>query len=109
PGAVFFVAMLARYPEIATAPVPLQVLLQALDVRWLAVLTQIAIFGTLVQTGIGVLHGFNERLVGPAEEGTVGGASERRRALRLAISIGVSLIAVVLATRIGLVDLIARG
>jgi uncharacterized membrane protein YkvI len=109
PGALFFLAMLARYPEIAAAPVPLQVLLRALDFGWLAVLIQLAIFGTLVQTGIGVLHGFNERLLGPSPQSANGGTANRARGLRLAISIGVSLIAIVLATRIGLVDLIAKG
>jgi uncharacterized membrane protein YkvI len=109
PGALFFIAMLARYPEIAAAPVPLQVLLRALDIGWLAVFIQIAIFGTLVQTGIGVLHGFNERLLGPSQQRAQGGTVDRSRVLRLAISIGVSLLAIGLATRIGLVDLIAKG
>jgi uncharacterized membrane protein YkvI len=109
PGAFFFIAMLARYPDIATAPVPLQALLRALDVGWLAVFIQIAIFGTLVQTGIGILHGFNERLLGPSLQPARVGAADRTRALRLGISIGVSLVAIVLATRIGLVDLIAKG
>jgi uncharacterized membrane protein YkvI len=106
PGALFFVAMLARYPEIAQAPVPLQVLLRGLDSPWLAVGMQIAIFGTLVQTGIGVLHGFNERLTA-----AVPAAHDARiaRNLRLIASVGLSVLAIVLATRIGLIDLIAKG
>jgi uncharacterized membrane protein YkvI len=103
PGALFFIAMLARYPEITSAPVPLQVLLRALEIPWLAAFIQIAIFATLVQTGIGLLHGFNERWLGSERTG------KRRRWQRLAISLGVSLVAILLATRIGLVDLIAKG
>jgi uncharacterized membrane protein YkvI len=110
PGFLFFVTMLARYPEIAAAPVPLQVLLDALDMPVLAVFMQIAIFGTLVQTGIGVLHGFNERLVGQSEEGKrSGGVIRDTRIVRLLISLGLCVIAIVLATRIGLIDLIAKG
>jgi uncharacterized membrane protein YkvI len=110
PGMLFFITMLARYPEIAAAPIPLQVLLDALDNRPLAVFMQIAIFGTLVQTGIGILHGFNERLMG---EG--GGESKREgvirdtRTVRMLVSSGLCVLAIVLATRIGLIDLIAKG
>jgi uncharacterized membrane protein YkvI len=76
----------------------------------LAVFMQIAIFGTLVQTGIGVLHGFNERLVGQSEEGKrSGGVIRDTRIVRLLISLGLCVIAIVLATRIGLIDLIAKG
>jgi uncharacterized membrane protein YkvI len=106
PGMLFFVTMLARYPEIAAAPVPLQVLLDALNMPVLAVFMQIAIFGTLVQTGIGVLHGFNERLVG---QGGEKGVIRDSRTMRVLISLGLCVIAIALATRIGLIDLIAKG
>jgi uncharacterized membrane protein YkvI len=105
PGFLFFITMLARYPEIAAAPIPLQVLLDALDMPWLAIFMQIAIFGTLVQTGIGVLHGFNERLVGTKGDGII----RDTRTMRLLVSLGLCVIAIVLATRIGLIDLIAKG
>jgi uncharacterized membrane protein YkvI len=105
PGLLFFITMLARYPEIAAAPVPLQVLLDALEMPLLAIFMQIAIFGTLVQTGIGVLHGFNERLVGESS----GGVIRDTRTVRLLISLGFCVVAIVLATRIGLIDLIAKG
>jgi uncharacterized membrane protein YkvI len=105
PGFLFFITMLARYPEIAAAPIPLQVLLDALQMPLLAVFMQIAIFGTLVQTGIGVLHGFNERLVGTKGDGII----RDTRAIRLLVSLGLCVIAIVLATRIGLIDLIAKG
>jgi uncharacterized membrane protein YkvI len=110
PGILFFITMLARYPEIAAAPVPLQVLLDALEMPLLAVFMQIAIFGTLVQTGIGVLHGFNERLVGRREEGKrSGGVIRDTRTVRLLVSLGLCVVAILLATRIGLIDLIAKG
>jgi uncharacterized membrane protein YkvI len=105
PGILFFITMLARYPEIAAAPIPLQVLLDALEMPLLAAFMQIAIFGTLVQTGIGVLHGFNERLVGQGSDGKI----KDTRTVRLLISSGLCVVAILLATRIGLIDLIAKG
>lgn len=105
PGVVLYIAMLARYPEIRDAPIPLQVLLHALDVPWLAIGMQIAIFGTLVQTGVGVLHGFNERLLGARARSADDGA----RILRLVIALATAGVAILLATRIGLIDLIAKG
>jgi uncharacterized membrane protein YkvI len=111
PGALFFIAMLARYPEIASAPVPLNVLLSALDAPWLTLSMQVAIFGTLVQTGLGILHGLNERIAATYQERVA--SSEHRagqiRVVRAAVSLAVLLLATVLADRIGLVDLIAKG
>lgn len=105
PGFVFFIAMQSQYPEIIGAPIPLQVLLHALDYPWLTIGMQVAIFGTLVQTGIGVLHGFNERLLGArADTGEPG-----VRRLRVVVSLALALAAMLLATRIGLIDLIAKG
>jgi uncharacterized membrane protein YkvI len=80
-------------------------LLHALEIPWLAPAMQIAIFGTLVQTGVGVLHGFNERLLGARAQSRARSA----RALRVLVTVSLSLIAMLLATRIGLIDLIAKG
>ena len=105
PAAVFYVALLAQYPEIMNAPIPLQSLLHALDRPWLTVGMQLAIYGTLVQTGIGILHGFNERLLGRRADS----AAMSARGARLAVSVALALAALLLATRIGLIDLIAKG
>jgi uncharacterized membrane protein YkvI len=105
PGIVLYTAMLARYPEIQDAAIPLQVLLHALETPWLTIGMQIAIFGTLVQTGVGVLHGFNERLLGAGARSS----QKEARILRLIIAVSVAVVAILLATRIGLIDLIAKG
>lgn len=106
PGMLFLVAMLAKYPEIVAAPIPLQVLLDALGARWLDVAMQIVIFGTLVQTGIGVVHGFNERLVGALAPRARSGAERR---YRLGAACVLLLVSTVLAAKVGLIGLIARG
>src|SRR5690606_18301998 len=84
---------------------PLSLLLQHLDTPWLATTMHIIVFGTLVQTGVGVLHGLNERLLGAQRRIS----DSTKRLMRLAVSAAAALIAVALATSIGLVDLIAKG
>lgn len=105
PGVLFYVAMHAAYPAIQDAPIPLTLLLQHLDTPWLAATMHIIVFGTLVQTGVGVLHGLNERLLGAQRRIS----DSNKRLMRLAVSAAAALIAVALATWIGLVDLIAKG
>lgn len=105
PGILFYIAMHASYPEIRDAAIPLTLLLEKLRSPWLAVAMQTIVFGTLVQTGVGVLNGLNDRLVGSASST----ADSKHRLLRLAISAGTLLIATVLAASIGLIDLIAKG
>ncbi|MBK7902902.1 MAG: hypothetical protein IPJ97_08020 [Proteobacteria bacterium] len=56
PGLCLYLALLAVYPAALDAPIPLQLLLQRIDLAWLKVGLQVMIFGTLVQTGIGVLR-----------------------------------------------------
>jgi uncharacterized membrane protein YkvI len=102
---VFFIALLSHYPEIRQAPIPMQVLLRALDSPVLTIGMQIAIFGTLVQTGIGVLQGVSERLLAASPRTDARGA----RKVRLVVTFVISVVAISLATRIGLIELIAKG
>lgn len=104
PGIVFFIALLSQYPEIRQAPVPLQVLLRALDSPVLTIGMQIAIFGTLVQTGIGVLQGVSERVLAASPRD-----ARSARWVRLAVTLVISVVAIGLATRMGLINLIAKG
>jgi uncharacterized membrane protein YkvI len=104
PGLCLYVALLAVYPGVLAAPVPLQVLLARLEAPWLEVLMQVAIFGTLAQTGVGVLQGFIERLMSGRLM-----AARRAAAMRAAVTFSVAAFAMLVADRIGIVDLIARG
>jgi uncharacterized membrane protein YkvI len=105
PGMLFYVAMLARYPDIRDVSVPVQYLLAALDIPWFAVTTQIVLFGTLVKTGVGIVHGFNERLIWTRKAAS----PQVIRAIRIAVPLTMSAFAILLAARVGLVDLIAKG
>ncbi len=104
PGLCLYLALLAVYPAALAAPVPLQVLLQHLGAPWLAALMQIVIFGTLAQTGVGVLQGFIERLMPVSTP-----APRRTAAIRAAITFAIAAFAILGAERIGIIALVARG
>lgn len=105
PGVLFFVAMMAGYPSIGTAEVPSDRLLAALNLPAFRLMFQIVLFGTLVDTGAGMIHAINERLIA-AWPGHRGPAP---RWLRLVVALVLLVGAIVVAARIGLIDLIGRG
>lgn len=105
PGMLFFVALMAHYPEIGQASVPSSHALAALGAGWFEVLFQLVVFGALVNTGAPLLHAINERVAAAyAARGRV-----MPRALRPALSLGTMALSVFAATAVGLVGLIARG
>ena len=104
PAVLFFIAMLPHYPAIMDRPVPVNYVLESLDIRWLQLAFVIMLVGTFVETGSGLIHAFNERIAGALE--TIGkDFPGRHRAL---VAIGVLSIAL-LVSRFGMIDLIAVG
>ncbi|MEM8560964.1 MAG: hypothetical protein AAGF57_01955 [Pseudomonadota bacterium] len=105
PGIFVFVSMLAQYPQIAEAPVPITNLLHALNALWFFVIFQIVLFGTFIETGAGIIHAINERVASALQE------SKRKFPAwaRLAIAVSSMLVAVFLADAFGIVGLIAQG
>ena len=104
PGFLFYLAMAGQYPEILDRTVPANALLELLGMRWFQLSFQLVLFGTLIETGAGMIHAVNERIAP---------IYERRRANMPAgvrTGIGVGLLAGgALVARFGLIDLIARG
>ncbi|MBW3534084.1 MAG: hypothetical protein KY453_02530 [Gemmatimonadetes bacterium] len=104
PAVLFYLAMVGQYPAVLASPVPANDLLVALDARWFQVLFQVVLFGTLVETGTGMIHAVNERLAGRM--------AERDRPLpawiRPAVAVGFLVLGTLLS-RFGLIALIARG
>lgn len=104
PGLLFYLAMVPHYPGITGLAVPAAYLLQLLDARWFLIVFEVVLFGTLIETGTGMIHAVNERVAVLLEE--------RGRALprwlRSAAAVALLLGAAALA-RVGLVALIARG
>jgi uncharacterized membrane protein YkvI len=105
PGFVFYIAMMGYYHEIGDVALPSAFLLNRLGAPWFAWAFQIAVLMTLVDTGVAMLHAINERVAGAFQERH----RPMPRLLRPALSVGIMVISVYVATAIGLVNLIARG
>jgi uncharacterized membrane protein YkvI len=105
PGMLFFIAMAVSYPEILDVAVPADFMMKRLNQGWLQTVFYIVVFGTFVETGVAFVHALNERIALRYEAGQ----RTMPRWLRPAIAIGALCIAVVLAVRFGIIDLIARG
>ena len=104
PGLLFYFAVVNAYPEIVAVEVPANHMLELLGARWFQVVFQLVLFGTLVETGTGLIHGLNERLAGAFEEA----GRTLPAGVRAAAALGLLALGTALA-RFGLVDLIARG
>jgi len=104
PGLLFFLAMVGHYPEILAERVPANYLLEVLGSRTFQVAFQVMLFGTLIETGTGLLHAVNERISGVM--------ADRRREmpgwLRPAVAVGFLVLGTVIA-QFGLIGLIAKG
>ena len=105
PAIFVFVAMLAQYPQIGSEAVPVTSLLMSLNAIWFLIVFQIVLFGTFIETGAGIIHAVNERVADSLAE-------QKRpfpRWTRFAIAVGLLGVAVFLADRVGIIDLIAQG
>lgn len=105
PAVLFFIAMMALYPEIGGAPVPAAMLMNALEMPVLGLLFQIVVFGTFVETGTALLHAVNERLQANFED--VG--REMPQVMRPLVAVGILAFAIIAGTWFGMIDLIASG
>jgi uncharacterized membrane protein YkvI len=104
PAVLFFIAMVPHYPEILDRPVPINYVLELLDLRWLQIAFVVMLVGTFIETGSGMIHAINERIAGVME--TAGKSfSGRNRAF---VAIGL-LTGALLMSRFGIIDLIAKG
>ena len=104
PALLFFCAIAGEYPGILTASVPVNHMLELLGSRTFQIVFQVMLFGTLVETGAGLIHAVNERIARTF--------AERDRELpagtRVAAALGLLGLGAVIA-QFGLTDLIARG
>lgn len=104
PGLLFFLATVGRYPDILDATVPANVLLEVLGSRPFQIAFQLVLFGTLVETGAGLIHAVNERISGLRSDSAETMPPWVRPAVALALlALGTFI------SRFGLIDLIARG
>jgi len=104
PGFLLLLAMVGHYPEIASETVPVNYILERLGSRTFQIAFQICLFGTLIETGTGMIHGVNERLAHAALERGRELPPWARPAVAVTLLVGGALLA-----RFGLIGLIARG
>lgn len=105
PGLMFFIAMSASYPEILGIAVPSDFMLRELAIPGLRAIFYLVIFGTFVETGTTLIHALNERI----DLGFQARSRHIPRWLRPAIAVGALVLAVALAVRFGIIELIASG
>jgi uncharacterized membrane protein YkvI len=105
PALLFFLGMAASYPEIIDVPVPADYMMQRLAVGWLEIVFYLVVFGTFVETGSALIHSVNERI----DHVFVEKGNTMPRWMRPVVALVLLFIAIVLAQRIGLVDLVAKG
>jgi uncharacterized membrane protein YkvI len=104
PGILFYLVMLSHYPEIKEIVLPSNYLLESLGSRSFQIFFQIVLLGTLIETGAGVIHAFNERLA------SLYRAKKRQmpQTIRPLSAITLMLIATLLS-KLGLVQLVMIG
>jgi len=106
PALLFFVPMVAFYPEVQSAALPSDFMLQQIGIPAFHLLFQAMIFSALLESGTSSVHAINER-ISNAWEARRGHALSHRQ--RLAIATVVLAGCMFLASRFGLVALIASG
>lgn len=105
PALLIYLAMAASYPDILSAPVPADYMMQQMHVPVLKSIFYVVMFGTFVETGTAFIHAVNERINEVYEE------KERHmpRWLRPVIAAIALVVSIVLASKVGLIGLIANG
>ncbi|MEP6549293.1 MAG: hypothetical protein ABJD53_17675 [Gammaproteobacteria bacterium] len=106
PAMLFFICMIAYYPEIQDQPLPSDFLLGKLGLPAFRMIFQTMIFAALLESGTGCVHAINER-VAQAYRGSANRVLPMRA--RLGITLSVLTGSVFVADRFGLVALIAGG
>jgi len=104
PAAFFFVAILGQYPAVVAEELPAVYVLERTGFPVLLSVFVIMLFGTLIQTGTGFIHGVNDRIQSTLE--AVGGSlpvwlRPVNAVAMLLLSLGLS--------RFGVIALVARG
>jgi uncharacterized membrane protein YkvI len=105
PAILFFICMIAYYPAIGSATLPSDYMLTRLDAPAFHIIFQLMILAALLESGTGGVHAVNQRIAGVL---TARGRS-LSRANRLMLSVAMLIVSIFVATKFGLVALIAKG
>jgi uncharacterized membrane protein YkvI len=106
PALLFFIPMVAFYPEVQSATLPSDFMLRRIGIPAFHLLFQAMIFSALLESGTSSVHAINER-IDHAWAARYGRELTHRQ--RLGIAIVVLVGCMFLASQFGLVALIANG
>ncbi|HEY4070941.1 MAG TPA: hypothetical protein VGM04_05220 [Sphingomicrobium sp.] len=106
PALLFFIPMVAFYPEVQSATLPSDFLLRRIGIPAFHILFQAMIFSALLESGTSSVHAINERIDNALLTHYGKQLTHRQR---LTIAIAVLIACMFLASRFGLVALIATG
>jgi uncharacterized membrane protein YkvI len=104
PAFLFYLAVLGQYPEVVRQELPAVYVLEQARAPALLWAFVIMVFGTLVQTGTGFIHGVNERI----QHGLAARGREFPAWQRPLVAVALLLVSLGLA-RFGIIALVARG
>jgi uncharacterized membrane protein YkvI len=105
PAVLFYIAMASSYPAVLSAPVPADYMMQQLDMPMLKAIFYVVIFGTFVETGTAFIHATNERINEVYEEKQ----RQMPQWMRPVVAMVALFVSIVLAGKLGLINLIASG
>lgn len=106
PAVLFFLCMVAYYPQVGSQTLPSDFLLERMNAPVFRVIFQIMIFAALLEGGTGAVHAINERI---AHAYTSGRGRAFPMPARLSVTAAVLVATIFVADRFGLVALIAHG
>ena len=105
PGLLFYIAMVGFYPEIIHKPVPVNFMLAQLNIPALEILFEIVLFGTFIETGLGLIHSVNERIADVLTEQH----KPMPQWVRPVVAVSMLAFSIFLATKLGIISLVAKG
>jgi uncharacterized membrane protein YkvI len=106
PGFMIFYSLVSFYPSINEETIPINFILDKINSTPFKLFFQIILFGTFIETGISLIHGFNERISNWLKTEK---SRDLSRSNRFVISIVLLVISIFIAEKFGLVDLIKNG
>jgi uncharacterized membrane protein YkvI len=104
PAFFFYLAILGQYPEVVTQEIPAVFVLERARLPALLFVFVIMLFGTLIQTGTGFIHGVNERI----QHTLAARGREFPDWLRPVVAVTLLMVSLGLA-KFGIIALVARG
>jgi uncharacterized membrane protein YkvI len=104
PGIFLYLTMLSQFPSVMEQSVPTNYLLGALGVPALQIVFQLVLFGTLIETGTGLIHAVNDRIGSVyTEKSTV-----MPNWIKAVATVSLLIVGTIVA-QFGLIGLIAKG